>query len=284
MAEKDEIYPLARDGVESARLNDQHKIITDLVGGVIDSSIPLSKIHAVADVGTGTGIWLHDAKSLLATSSPNPNRYFHGFDISAAQFPPSTTNFEFSVQDILRPFPPQHHNRYDLVYVRMLVSVLSAADYATAVANLLQILEPGGYIQWVELDSSAWDNTPYPADPRPSLILRTWLPFFDVNSLSKCPPATIQGAFQAAKLHDITIRSYPMRENMAMRERAQNWQLQAFGAVMAVLLLKAGVVGDMDEAKGRAAEAIKGLEGWFSEGNLLDLRFGTVVGRKSKAE
>ncbi|KAL4875874.1 hypothetical protein BJY04DRAFT_232113 [Aspergillus karnatakaensis] len=280
MGQDGEVYPLARDQTESARLNDQHNIIVDLVGGVIDSSIPLDKIHAVADVGTGTGIWLQEARSVLAKSSPKPDRYFHGFDISAAQFPPSTTNFDFSVQDILKPFPQEHHNCYDLVYIRMLVSVLSKTDYATAVANLLQILKPGGYVQWVELDSSAWDDGNLPSDPRAALIIQTWLSFFDLNDLSKCPPKTIRDTFETSGLEVMTMRTFSMSENTT-RQRAQKWQYQAFDAVAAVLMLKTGVAADMESAKERAADTMRGLQEWLSEGNLLDLKFGTVVGRKS---
>jgi hypothetical protein len=88
-------------------------------------------------------IWLLDAKTHLATHSPNTNPYtLHGFDISAAQFLPSpeTHGLTLSVHDILRPFPIAHRDRYDLVHVRMLVSALKVEEYEAAVRNLVGVL------------------------------------------------------------------------------------------------------------------------------------------------
>lgn len=65
-----EIYPLGRDKAESSRyvfllarpaiakiyrLNDQHKLIVDIVGGAIDETVSLDSVTSVADVATGTG-------------------------------------------------------------------------------------------------------------------------------------------------------------------------------------------------------------------------------------
>jgi hypothetical protein len=72
MAGAVERYPLGRDTAESkrfvqddqsaplqkltsGRLNEQHKLIIEIVDGAIDSSIPLDRISSVADVATGTG-------------------------------------------------------------------------------------------------------------------------------------------------------------------------------------------------------------------------------------
>ena len=86
-------------------------------------------------------VWLVGARDFLNTKCPSPGRYFHGFDVSPAQFPSSPPiGVEFSVQNILDPFPAEHHNRYDLVYVRMLVAALGKNVYQNVVQNLLTIL------------------------------------------------------------------------------------------------------------------------------------------------
>lgn len=104
-------------------------------------SIPYSYTKSV-HILTAFRIWLFDTQNHLNAKIPNsPPRTFHGFDISDAQFPPSTTaGIELSVHDVLKPFPPEHHNRYDLVNVRMLVAGLAEKEYATAVENLAAIL------------------------------------------------------------------------------------------------------------------------------------------------
>ena len=85
-------------------------------------------------------VWLFAVKEELDSipSSSGP-RYFHAFDISASQFPGSAS-LPFSIQNIVDPFPPEHHCRYDLVHVRLLIAALGADQYARAVANLSQLL------------------------------------------------------------------------------------------------------------------------------------------------
>ena len=83
-------------------------------------------------------IWLKDVSKVLEKT--NINCYYHGFDVSADQFPKNTGNLEFSIQDITLPFPQEHWNRYDVVHVRLLVAALEETDYKTAISNLSAIL------------------------------------------------------------------------------------------------------------------------------------------------
>lgn len=49
-------YPLARDYLEILRLDYQHFLMRDLMGGLHSSVLPVDKSNLkVADVGTGTG-------------------------------------------------------------------------------------------------------------------------------------------------------------------------------------------------------------------------------------
>lgn len=83
-------------------------------------------------------IWLQDVSKFLDT--PQIERYYHGFDISAEQFPENPGAIQFSVQDLTIPFPREHRERYDLVHVRLLVAALEEADYKAAIANIYDIL------------------------------------------------------------------------------------------------------------------------------------------------
>ncbi|KAJ5301051.1 uncharacterized protein N7443_006053 [Penicillium atrosanguineum] len=106
----------------------------------------------IADIATGTGIWLNEVQTTLGDIPVNKSRYYHGFDISDAQFPFSTEEVQYSIQDALSPFPAQHLNRYDLVHVRLLVGAIQASDFEVIVANLMKLLRPQGYLQWTEID------------------------------------------------------------------------------------------------------------------------------------
>ncbi|KAL1998550.1 hypothetical protein VTN02DRAFT_5977 [Thermoascus thermophilus] len=124
---REELYPLKRDREESERLNDQHNYLVELFGGnVIHPSIPKDRLFDVADIATGTGIWLKDVSTILDAIPTDRPRYYHGFDISADQFPSADGrgDLHFSVQDAMKPFPAEHLNRYDLVHVRLLIGAL----------------------------------------------------------------------------------------------------------------------------------------------------------------
>ncbi|KAL4802039.1 hypothetical protein BDV18DRAFT_148107 [Aspergillus unguis] len=272
----EEIYPLGRDGVESKRLNDQHKLLVDFVGGVIDSTIPLEYISSVADVATGTGIWLRDAQKLLNEKCPDPTRYFQGFDISAAQFPPLVEGIELSVQDIFQPFPAEHHNRYDLVHVRLLVTGIPESTYPAAVANLLTILKPGGYLQWVEID---WAN-PGTDDARVEPISETWKAFLALNNLSLSAPNALEKAATDAGLLNVVHRQFSPRIHKELVERAQKWQWEFFAGVFPAVMLKMGKAANMAEAGEKAGELLDGVRSFFDDGEIFDTRFGVVVGQK----
>ncbi|KAL4992963.1 S-adenosyl-L-methionine-dependent methyltransferase [Aspergillus recurvatus] len=276
MSETPEIYPLARDEAESRRLNEQHKLLVDFVEGPIDRSVPLENITTVADVATGTGIWLWDARRLLVDRAGDSPRYFHGFDISPAQFPPAPEGIEFTVQDIFKPFSVEHHNRYDLVNVRLLVTAFPESEFEKAVKNLLTILKPGGYLHWVEIDFSAvaTDN------PRAAQVTGAWLKFCGLNKLSLCGPEAIHKAYQSAGLLNIVNRPFLPRNREDLLERQQKWQLQFYASVMPLVLLKTGQVADNAAASKRVSELLRDLELFYAEGNIVDTRLNVLVGQK----
>lgn len=109
--------------------------------------MPAENAH-IADVATGTGVWMLE----LQSSSDSTYR-FDGFDISSAQFPPADglpTNVTFNVADCKQGFPPQFHNRYHVVHIRLVVAVMHEDDWALVARNVMQLLRPGGAIMWVE--------------------------------------------------------------------------------------------------------------------------------------
>ena len=142
-----EAYMLSRDHEESKRLDVQHEFIRSLGHGhLLHPSIPRKGLQAVADVGTGTGVWLRDfAASLRSSTHSHENATFVGFDISLQQFPPvKLPGIDFVIHDITKPFPQKYHERFDLVHVRLLSYALKALDLKKAVNNVVQILRKRG--------------------------------------------------------------------------------------------------------------------------------------------
>ncbi|KAI9372871.1 hypothetical protein BJX61DRAFT_533632 [Aspergillus egyptiacus] len=281
MSETAEMYPLGRDEAESHRLNEQHRLLLDIADGPIDKSIPLNRLGAVADVGTGTGIWLWDAQTVLDKIDSTCERHFHGFDISAAQFPPTRPGerIKFSVHDLFKPFPAEHLNRYDLVHIRLLVTAFAESEFQKAVANLLTILKPGGYLQWVEIDFSHVEAAAA-NDARVADSARSWLELIELNKMSKCAPAALSRAYEEVGLQNIVYRSFLVSGRDALKVRAQAWQRQFFSTIMPLVLIRTGRVADSIGATQKASEMQVDLDRYFADGGVLDTRFGTVVGQK----
>ncbi|KAL2813833.1 hypothetical protein BJX63DRAFT_393383 [Aspergillus granulosus] len=279
MSKNREMYPLGRDEVESRRLNEQHKFLLDVVDGAIDQNVPLDNVSAVADVATGTGIWLWDAKHVLDQKSGESERYFHGFDISAAQFPPTPQSIQLSVQDVFQPFPAEFLNCFDLVHVRLMVTAFPESKFQEAVENVLTILKPGGYLQWVEIDFSAVEAQT-DSDARVATSAKLWMKFVDLNQMSRCAPDALFKAYINAGLLNVVNKSFLIRGRDELRERAQAWQTQFFSTIMPLVLLKVGEAADNEAASEKAAVIKKDLESYFADGEVVDTRFGTVVGQK----
>lgn len=148
-----EYYPLARDTVESARLNRQHRQFENNLGFVIHPSIPITGPNLrIADFGTGTGIWLIDVAKKVS-----PTCQLNGFDISGAQFPdPSKvpSNVTFLQHDLFKPLPEQYWGTYDIIQARALCLAMNTEDWEKAVSNFMLLLKPGGRLQWVDFDGS----------------------------------------------------------------------------------------------------------------------------------
>ena len=143
MTENNEAYMLQRDSKESMRLNGQHEFMRALSSNnLIHPSIPRGSLQAIADVGTGTGVWLEDtAHDLLTSGTPSGNIEFVGFDISPQQFPQSRNKgMDFVTHNIIEPFPQQYREKFDLVHVRLLSYAIKANDLLKAVENVIEIL------------------------------------------------------------------------------------------------------------------------------------------------
>ena len=134
------------------RLKSQGEAATERIGFLIHPQIPQSSPDLkFADVCTGSGSWLMEvARTLPSTCS------FTGFDISANIFPAESSlprNVDFRTHSVLDPFPGEDRGTYDVVAVRFcLLAFHSAAEWKIAVENLVSLLKPGGWLQWLDSD------------------------------------------------------------------------------------------------------------------------------------
>lgn len=140
-------------GVEEARPAFQHslflKMTKTLTPTVVKDHIQTQgKSPAVADIGTGTGIWLRD----LAHELPGDAR-LDGCDFDTSKFPrvgslPSNVNLSFG--NVLKPFPQELLGQYDLDHASFFMFALKANQWESAAANIRTLLTPGGHLVWDE--------------------------------------------------------------------------------------------------------------------------------------
>ncbi|MCJ1382479.1 hypothetical protein MMC17_005592 [Xylographa soralifera] len=121
------------------RLNLQHYIWKDTTGYLVHPSISLDKQDLkVADVGTGTGIWLLDLARILPYSAR-----LNGYDITLAQCPVKEwlpPNVTFSTLDAFAEIPEHLIGQYDVVHVKLIILVVKDNDPTILLQNLMKML------------------------------------------------------------------------------------------------------------------------------------------------
>lgn len=142
-------YMLGRSYAAASRLNFQHYLWKESLHFSLHPSISIPTDARIADVATGTAIWLIDVAREYSTAK------LDGFDINTSQAPPKqwlSPNFTLKTWNVFDPVPESMIGVYDVVHVRLLVLVVQNSDPRHILRNLLRMLKPGGYIQWDELN------------------------------------------------------------------------------------------------------------------------------------
>ncbi|ORX99414.1 hypothetical protein BCR34DRAFT_618912 [Clohesyomyces aquaticus] len=140
------------------RLDEQYIFTTKTLGFLIHPNIQITSPTArIADIGAGSGIWLLD----VAGSLP-PTCQFTGFDLTLSAFPPPETwpsNVLFKIHNMFLPFPASEVGIYDMVAVRFTSNVAARAEWTRSIANLMTLLKPGGWLQWIDSCNFALYNS-----------------------------------------------------------------------------------------------------------------------------
>jgi SAM-dependent methyltransferase len=151
-------YMLDRSYTAASRLNYQFYLWKDSLQFNLHPSIQLPEEDStpvrIADLATGTAIWLLD---LLR--DPAVTRYtsirLDGFDIDLANAPLPEwlpTPITLRQLSIFETVPSELHGKYDVVHLRLLVLVVQNSDPLPIINQAHQMLKPGGYIQWDDLN------------------------------------------------------------------------------------------------------------------------------------
>lgn len=145
-------YVLGHSIEESVRLDLQHAAYKTMLHGRflsrdVEAAARRGEISKVLDVGTGTGIWCHDALAELTAAKADEGQYsIVGTDIAdneqwALQGGPSTTflqadlNDEEAMANIASKFGP-----FDLIHSRLLVIPIKAGKWEAFIDTLFKML------------------------------------------------------------------------------------------------------------------------------------------------
>ncbi|OOQ82172.1 hypothetical protein PEBR_41904 [Penicillium brasilianum] len=272
-------YVMIRSKSEGERLDKQYGVWQANTGFLLHPTIAQKQRMRIADVGTGTGIWLRD----LANTLPKDCQ-LDGFDLSESMFFKDTTipsNVSFYQHNLLEPFPTKFIGQYDVVNARALVVALSHDEWEPALRNLTTLLQPGGYVQW--LDCSVTDFVVKGAtnDQVPTNAER-WIELLQTtaNTLGKTPNvASLHGLFQKSGLEACEEQIYQLDNptvrdvlNSAVLEGIQNFMIAA------LKIRKFDSVDSVDqvmEMRMAAEKDLRDLGCWFS------YKVYVVVGRKA---
>ncbi|KUJ22215.1 uncharacterized protein LY89DRAFT_576533, partial [Mollisia scopiformis] len=133
------------------RLDAQHLLWKMYLSGyILHPQIPITDGMKIAEIGTGTGIWVFDA----ARSLPSTVQ-LHGYDICNAQYPVKElwlSNVSLGLLDSLSDPPSELVGQYDVVHLRMWASNLRENNTTPLIQHMKKLLKPGGYVQWEDAD------------------------------------------------------------------------------------------------------------------------------------
>ena len=160
-------YILGRNFRASARLHFQHHLWSETFGYHLNPSIPTDqKDLSIADMGSGTGIWLLELERRL----PSPAARLCGLDISSDQFPRPEwlpPNARFIEADAFDPAGPPADlvGAFDIVHLRLFIAIISNDDPSPVLDFCYKLLKPGGFMQWDDLDVSKTQIGSYKGSP-----------------------------------------------------------------------------------------------------------------------
>lgn len=105
----------------------------------------------IAELATGTGAFLVDLSKQLSSRAT-----LDGYDISDVSYLPSTElpqNVSLNLVDAKQPAAAELRGKYDVVCIRFMnVALMPPDDWIAVATHAMQLLKPGGALQWIEGD------------------------------------------------------------------------------------------------------------------------------------
>ncbi|KAH8595227.1 S-adenosyl-L-methionine-dependent methyltransferase [Bisporella sp. PMI_857] len=264
----------------TTRLNFQHQLAVSVTNGcLLHPAIPVSDVKNVADVGTGTGIWLEDLYTRqLRSEVISEDRCFDGYDISPAHFP-KKGNCNHIVHDVLKPFPTQYHGYYDLVHVRYMALSLKTKEYSLAADNLMDLLKPGGYIQWEDFDYA--DISANPGSSVHEELITIISTFLRGRGMSTRSSHDVVAALKAAGFENVTREERNSYWESGLTHEVRKWAWTSIQRLTLRALIWSGLARDKDAAGIITRDMLRRLEDDYMGGVVPNFPHRIILGKKS---
>jgi ubiquinone/menaquinone biosynthesis C-methylase UbiE len=148
-------------GAEIALLSDQHRLLTQYMGGIFPRDIDTAPLQHVLDLACGPGDWGQDVAferqdTRVIGIDSSRQLVTHARTMAGVQ---GLDNAFFQVMDIREPLDFDDDS-FDFIQARLLTSILSPAEWSSLLAECRRILRPGGILRLVEAE---WPQTNSPA-------------------------------------------------------------------------------------------------------------------------
>ncbi|CDS09983.1 hypothetical protein LRAMOSA02660 [Lichtheimia ramosa] len=168
-------YVLPSDEEESKRVSKQHVLLKAGFGCNYDAPVRELLEKGILVLDAGCGIFRFAMPSLSANiglltisyvgpaawttemAKDYPNSTFHGVDIAPRCPTTPPPNCHFHTKNLVeeKPFPDEH---LDYIHQRLLVLGLPEANWDKVIAQHMQMLKPGGWIELVEVTFRVLSN------------------------------------------------------------------------------------------------------------------------------
>lgn len=154
----------AESGTEMARLINQERLLTRVMGGVFPEHFDLSHVSHILDIGCGPGGWVLDV------AFENPKKNVIGIDISQQMIEyarahaeaQGMNNASFQVMNVLEPLAFDD-NSFDVINACYIHAFMMKTSWAMLMKEIMRILRPGGRLlltegEWSISNSPAFEK------------------------------------------------------------------------------------------------------------------------------
>lgn len=144
---------LPENDAEIARQLLTHRYLNEQLGGIIPSSLNLSHVQRVLDVGCNVGGWVYDMAwqhPSIEVTGVDDRDYF----VEQAQNLLKGVNNASAIKGDIHHLDTifSHADLFDLIHLRLLIGTVPLHAFPTLLQSLTPLLKPESYLIWTEIE------------------------------------------------------------------------------------------------------------------------------------